>query len=663
MGIFGFPSAGFGPRKIAVALFGLLVLIAGIILFFWKKIRSGLIDVSNYSWTTLFGFSYLSVYLYVLFEWIFTITKPSFLDLVSISTKLGIFLFTSAMVTCLTFIALGLFFALGRLPWFRKSPKPLLVLASFIPVWIITSMLLILVDNFTFTLFNFGVVNTGTVGRIIYLVAYTSLFIFILFKLPRVLSDINSVIEKWKYRKYFVPVLLALVIGTLLVTYRNNNQNSKLQITQRSEMTTYPNIVIITADGLNADHMSLYGYSRNTTPEIDKLADSSLIATNAFPNSPKTYSGLLAIFTSKDPVATRVLTPPDILRGEDSYEHLPGILKTLGYYTAQFSYPVFADAYQANMLFGFDYANGRTISEVGVYDFLNKNFSSDFSYLLHEIAIRLLDRLEHIFFVKKMVNHQALVSGTKQKFDDEEKISKAEEVFSKVNQPVFIHLHWLGTHGPTYVLKTQLFSTGKNVDQQKNWDEDFYDDSILEFDAGVSALIEFLKGNNYFDNTILIISSDHGEGFTSTKQIPLLIHFPLGKNPGIRRSNVQQKDIAPTILEYMGVEKPSWMEGDSFLSGEIPDRPIFSASPGNFVGEGTTFTPDMIKPPFYELGSVTAVFCNSWFSINLEDKVSSRGVIDDYAYPCEVSPSNNQFKNWIVGHLKENGFDTSTINP
>ena len=126
MGYFGFPHTGFGWRKIALADLGLFILIASVVLFFWKRKNfQSILDSSSYSWITLFGFTFLVVYLYILAEWIFIITKPSFLSLVTFPRELGIIFNTAALAACLSFLGLGLFYLLSRIPWFKKSPGAL----------------------------------------------------------------------------------------------------------------------------------------------------------------------------------------------------------------------------------------------------------------------------------------------------------------------------------------------------------------------------------------------------------------------------------------------------------------------------------------------------------------------------------------------------------
>ena len=208
-------------------------------------------------------------------------------------------------------------------------------------------------------------------------------------------------------------------------------------------------------------HTSLYGYERDTTPTLKALAATSLVAENAFPNSSNTMSGLLSIYTSKYPTQTRVLYAPDILKNADAYQHMPGILKSLGYYSAQFTHAYFADAYSMNMLSAFDIANGRTIGG-GIYGLINKIFTSDYAYFIYQVSTRVTDRLGHISFLSQMTSNEALVEGKAQTFPDQQKVDDIVKILAEAKQPVFIDLHWLGTHGPTFNLPGR-FSQPENM--------------------------------------------------------------------------------------------------------------------------------------------------------------------------------------------------------
>ncbi|MCU0409500.1 MAG: sulfatase-like hydrolase/transferase, partial [Bacteroidales bacterium] len=90
-------------------------------------------------------------------------------------------------------------------------------------------------------------------------------------------------------------------------------------------------------------------------------------------------------------------------------------------------------------------------------------------------------------------------------------------------------------------------------------------DTILSYDAYMGQLIEALKARGTFDETLIIVYSDHAMGFQTTERIPLVFHFPAGQHAGRITTNVQNLDIAPTILDYLGIPIPEWMEGESIL--------------------------------------------------------------------------------------------------
>ncbi len=663
MGYLGIPSAGFGPRKIALGVFGLVVLISGIVLFFWKRITvKRIIDSANYSWKTLFLFTFLITYVYVIFDWIFNVTKQSFLNYVPWLPKIGILFSAAAMIAFVAGVTITVFYGINLIPGFNKNRKIILFLASIVPIGITSSLIMILVDNFTYTVIGVGIVNTANLVRLLYLTGFVFLFLFLLVRIQGILSDISTIFDMWKNRNFIVPSIIAIVIISLVLSYRNNNEINAVASSKKLVTESYPNIILITADGLSATHTSLYGYSLDTTPRIKELAPDSLVVENAFSNSTKTFSALLAFLTSKDPFDTRVLYPPDILRNQNSYQHLPGILKSLGYYTAQITHPYFADAYDANLQSGFDFANGRSVNEGNIFDFISKNFIPNVSYFVYQISNRLSDRLAHIFFIRQMVNQEALVNGTEQKYDDTAKITNAINILTQKPQPVFMQIHWMGTHGGVFELNEQVFSAGMSMDQQGNWNDAFYADSILEFDKGVGEIVDFLKSKGLWENTILIVSGDHGEEWSTTDKIPLLIHFPGGQYSGIRKNNVQQLDVAPTVLDYLGIDKPSWMEGSSFLSTELTNRPIFSAGVDLVGNETAAVRTKPLEPPFYQFGSIIAVYCNSWFSLELNTHIIDSGLVEGYTRPCEKNVSNEQFMAWIIQHLDENGFDTSSLN-
>ena len=167
----------------------------------------------------------------------------------------------------------------------------------------------------------------------------------------------------------------------------------------------------------------------------------------------------------------------------------------------------------------------------------------------------------------------------------------------------------MGTHGGKFTPSEQIFSQGKNVKTQAGWDIDFYDDSIRDFDAGVAQIIDALIELGEYDDTILIIGSDHSQLWGTTRRIPLIIHFPGDQYQQTIQANVQNMDLAPTLLDYLHVQKPTWMAGDSLLSGMPLERPIFGVSMSSDIEiENREIVVDSLKPPFYQFGYISVVY-------------------------------------------------------
>ena len=105
-----------------------------------------------------------------------------------------------------------------------------------------------------------------------------------------------------------------------------------------------PNILLLGSDGLNMNRTSLDGYERDTTPFLARFARQALVFENAFPNGASTASSTTSMLTGRLPAENGVIYPPDIARGDAVYQHLPGLLRRLGYRTGQISIRWYADS-------------------------------------------------------------------------------------------------------------------------------------------------------------------------------------------------------------------------------------------------------------------------------------------------------------------------------
>ena len=264
-----------------------------------------------------------------------------------------------------------------------------------------------------------------------------------------------------------------------------------------------------------------------------------------------------------------------------------------------------------------------------------------------------------------MENPYRIVTEPVPTINDEEKINQLLDLLDQSQVPLFAHLHLMGTHGATFSPARQVFSKGET--QSEPWMVDFYDDTILTFDDYVGKVIDTLKANGQYDNTILIIYTDHNQKWQIDERIPLIIHFPGGEKAERIHKNTQNIDIPPTILAYLGLPKPDWMSGESLLN-DSPDnsRLIFSMGTTEVtMGEHDVFVldPERIKPPFYQFTYINIKDCQKWYTFNLKTYTWSSGEVAGYTEPCDESSlhSFDEIKQALIQRLSMDGFDTSSL--
>ena len=618
------------------------------------------------SWRSLFLLTISAILLYVFMEWLFIITKPSALDAVGFGIKIAILLFTCALMVSIAALLLAGLALINRLLSRVTKFNFTFIIGWILPAFVMASLALMLLDNFTYTLFTFGIVTSQGVLRAIYALIFLGLVYYFFRWTSRMLVALNQKMvagPNWQR----LPLLLVaglLLAGALSILFSGGIAPANARLTG-SKSTRSPHILVITADGLDASHLSVYGYERDTTPNLRRLAESALVAENAFSNSSNTSGSIISLLTSKPPASTRVLYPPDILRGSDAYQHLPGLLRLNNYYTVQFSFPHYVDAYTLNVRDGFMLANNKKLVNPILVQ-VNRILRAEYTNFLYDLANRLIDRLRHIFFIKKMENPALVITNMADILPDSVKIDELINVFDHTTQPVFAHIHLMGTHGDKFYPPLQVFSIGKDTGAQQPYDPDLYDDSILEADAQIGRLIDYLTSRGLLDQTILVIASDHGQRFDATKRLPWIIRFPNGEYAGRILVNVQNMDIAPTILEYMGLNRPVWMQGQSLLDSIDSQRPIFAVGVASAEQGSDQFfrlNVDKLQPPFYQVQRMSVVYCQNWTRLNLTDFQVSSGTVADYVEPCPIDAllSQEEAIELMIQHLQDNGFDTSTL--
>lgn len=616
-----------------------------------KKIK----NIVHNKYFILSFYPIFSVSAFIFSEWVFMVTKPSFMSGMSIFDKLNILILSIGVLIfgfLIPLILVSIF--IEKIFNLKNFVKIFNLLISSI---VFSLMVFLMIDNFTYTIFSFGVVTVVSFFRLVYGLLF--IIIFINFY-KNIKKAINKIYLYSIYLIYVIAIFLYFFISIFLKksSFYNYQINSNVD-------TNYPNIIFLTADGLNAKNMSLYGYKRNTTPNIDELAKSSLIANNMFTNSGNSFGSITSLFTGKYPMQTRVIYNPDILKGKDTIEHLPMILRKAGYMGYQYSIVPAVDVFSVNMVSGFNYANGRSEITNKLFVYLNKYLDSNISYFVSEIYSRISSRILHILFIYDMDNINEVVAGEVSYKKDKEKIDTLIENIIERRSPVFGHVHWMGTHGVKFYPENRIYSINKNIMDQSSWDDDFYDDSIIEFDMAIGELIDKLKECGEFNRTIIVITSDHGQRWSVGDRIPLLIHFPNDDYRGVVDNNVQIIDIAPTLIEYLGFNIPNWMQGNSILKlNENKEKFIFYT----YVDDSkvdlkkSIIDYDLIKPPFYQFLYLGVRYCNNWYSLNLSTGNFDSGPIDGVKRECNNNLTNIDMYNVLRNKLYEFEFDVSSLN-
>lgn len=618
-------------------------------------------------WVFLLILSSAAAYFYVFMEWLFFVTKPSFMDLMGWYEKLELLLLPgfALAILCLAFVIViaGIDILSSQL----GSTSLLIFVGTLIPSIILSAISVILVDNFTYTIFNFGIVSSDGMSRLIYGICTLILFIYInksILKVMGLRGESESPIAIPRFTIVLITCLFVISAVITVARYESSvtaDSQSFSLAGKNNGLAARPNILLIGSDGLNANNMSVYGYGRDTTPVLRELAKTSLLAENVFTNSSGSTGSITSMLTGKSPAQTRVFNSHNILHGTNAYQHLPGILNKEGYSTVELGVRNYIDAYQVNMLDGFDTVNDRSSKEGDVIRLPQEFGFIENAYFASRLFDRISERILHLSFIRKMENPYTIVTQDVDMMYDQERQDKLLELIRYSELPLFVHVHMMGTHGPHFYPKQQVFSLGMTQDQDDMID--FYDDSILDFDSYVGEVLEELKHNSKLNNTILIIYSDHPMKIHSGRmRIPLLIHFPNDEYAGRIRSNVQNLDISPTILDYVGIEQPEWMAGQSLLNGDPPqDRLIFSSVPANDTEKGRDVIGLDVIPGSYKLSSYNVINCQRWYNLNLIDLTWSFGDIPDHSSPCleENLLTLEQASDVLAEYLLSNNFDTS----
>ena len=293
---------------------------------------------------------------------------------------------------------------------------------------------------------------------------------------------------------------------------------------EKLDETNKPNVIIFIADDISWDDFGCYGNNQVNTPNIDLLAKNGIIFNNTYLTTSSCSPSRNSIITGRYPHntgAAELHTSPPI-----DMISFPEILKDNGYYTLQ-----------AGKFHMGEYAK-RGFSEV--HDDKKINGLGGENYW--EKAI--LNRPKEKPFFMWMASYDAHRTW-------------GENKFANTHNPDKIIVH-------DYLIDGDL--TRKDL-------ADYYDE-ITRFDFHIGKVIEKLKEQNVFQNTLIIVMSDNGRPFPHSKtrlndqgvKTPFIIHYPnINESKGkVSNSLISSIDIAPTIIDLANINPVKSFQGLSF---------------------------------------------------------------------------------------------------
>jgi arylsulfatase A-like enzyme len=288
------------------------------------------------------------------------------------------------------------------------------------------------------------------------------------------------------------------------------------------------NVVVISMDTLRADHVGAYGYTRPTTPNVDRLAEDSLVFERAISQSAWTRPAHISMFTGLYPAEHGVVAMFGPGKMPPGAPTLAESLKAAGYATAAFTGGANMDAF-----FGYDRG-------FDVYRTLGKRMFDNL-----DATLQWLDRPR--------------------------------------TGPFFLFFHGFDPHRPYVSEPVDRAALGLPPRPAAGWPklckdgtppEDLapylgnYDASIHRGDRAVGKLLDALRDRGLAERTIVLFTSDHGEEFfehghcfhiytlyREIVEVPLIVHIPGVPARRIATPVPASVAVAPTILDLVGAPR------------------------------------------------------------------------------------------------------------
>ncbi|MEO8597382.1 MAG: sulfatase [Candidatus Solibacter sp.] len=356
--------------------------------------------------------------------------------------------------------------------------------------------------------------------------------------------------------------------------------------------STRPNILLIVMDTVRADHLSVYGYDRDTTPNLKNLAGDSMVYSNALSASDITLSSHASLFTGMYPSWHGAYCDPrNAAYGRaitDRYPTVAELLQRAGYQT---------QGVAANLYLRADYGLERGFDQFHIPRPV-PILAAENAFMLRRGFRRTLGlvfdtaQFDRLYAMGEDINTELLTETSR----------------LKANAPLFAFVNYMDAHFP-YVppaphnsrfpgrrpgttqddleLQQHAIVTGGEAPGYRSHSVSQYDGGVAYLDHQIGQITSWLRRRGTYDNTMIVITSDHGEAFGERNRVghanspyqnllhvALLVKYPGQKLRGTEPRPVSLTDVAPTILETAAVSTPATMQGRSLYKDR--DREIFA---------------------------------------------------------------------------------------
>ncbi|HEX8237410.1 MAG TPA: sulfatase [Abditibacteriaceae bacterium] len=326
------------------------------------------------------------------------------------------------------------------------------------------------------------------------------------------------------------------------------------------------NVVIIAIDSLRADHLGCYGYGKNTSPNIDALARESVVFERAFAPGIPTMPSFTTLLTGLHPYRHGITAHAGEQRLSEDVLMLPQLAKRAGYVTIGIDNLAVQGSGRGSWFArGFDFYSG----------FLYKPFSEQSSQLADR-AIGFIDEYsQKPFFMFVHLWDPHTPYSPREPYDA---LHYEKNAASPALQDVI-------TLAPEYY---NAFLGDMKLKQEGDYDYvvSQYDGEISYVDQQVGRIVSHLKAQGLWDNTIVVVLSDHGECFgegdvyfdhhglyDAVLRVAMLWHVP-GAQAGRCSAIIANEDIMPTLIKHCGWPQPEYSLSSHSFDAALRNEPF-----------------------------------------------------------------------------------------